>query len=385
MTKIIDRYVAKNFIVGYLIAFGVLMGLRIVIDLFISLDEFAEMFGKTVNGVQIGYSEVFNHVVTYYGAQAALFFRDFAGMITVVAAAFSLGKMTRSNELTAVLASGVSLKRVIAPIIFLAIFLTGVLIIDQEVIIPGLSDKLVRRKDDIAGTKKMAFWFLLDGQGSLVSAPNFISASGTLVSPTIITRTKIEKTFVYEVTGRITADSAIYDYNNSCWVLNNGLYLPRQGVRFDTSVSRSQADIEAKAIASYPSDLTPRDIPVLRTEQYKSLLSSRQLAALAQKQAKIRDLAQLYSQKHFRITDPIINLIMLMVGLPVLVCREPKMMKSAILKSFTITAACFLITFLCKMIATETMFHRVMPEFWAWMPIFIFLPIALIELDSMKT
>lgn len=385
MTKIIDRYVAKNFLVGYLIAFGVLMGLRMVIDLFISLDEFAELFGKNINGVEIGYTQVFNHVVSYYGAQSALFFRDFAGMITVVAAAFSLGKMTRSNELTAVLASGVSLKRVIAPIIFLAIFLTGVLIIDQEVVIPALSERLVRSKDDMAGTKKMDVWFLLDGSGSLISAPNFVAASGTLISPTIITRKKIEKTFVYDVTARITADSATYDYNNQSWVLKNGLYLPRLSAQFDSSVSRSQADIEAKPIAAYPSDLTPRDIPVLRTEQYKTLLSSQQLSALAQKQAKIRDLAQLYSQKHFRITDPIINLIMLMVGLPVLVCREPKMMKSAILKSFIITASCFIITFVCKMIATETMFHRVMPEFWAWMPIFIFLPISLIELDSMKT
>jgi hypothetical protein len=37
------------------------------------------------------------------------------------------------------------------------------------------------------------------------------------------------------------------------------------------------------------------------------------------------------------------------------------------------------------MLATEIVFERVMPEFWAWLPVFIFLPIALIELDSMKT
>jgi hypothetical protein len=38
------------------------------------------------------------------------------------------------------------------------------------------------------------------------------------------------------------------------------------------------------------------------------------------------------------------------------------------------------------MFATDTVFAgRVIPEFWAWLPVFIFAPIAFIELDSMKT
>ena len=40
--KILDRYVAKNFLAGYAIAFAVLIGLRVMIDLFVNLDEFAE-------------------------------------------------------------------------------------------------------------------------------------------------------------------------------------------------------------------------------------------------------------------------------------------------------------------------------------------------------
>ena len=35
--KILDKYVAKNFLIGYCIAFGVLIGMRITIDLFGSL------------------------------------------------------------------------------------------------------------------------------------------------------------------------------------------------------------------------------------------------------------------------------------------------------------------------------------------------------------
>jgi lipopolysaccharide export LptBFGC system permease protein LptF len=115
------------------------------------------------------------------------------------------------------------------------------------------------------------------------------------------------------------------------------------------------------------------------------MLSSRQLAVLSAQRTKIKDLAQLYSQKHFRITDPIISLVMLMVSLPILVCRDPKSMKSAIMISFATTTACFVTTFICKMFAVEVVFDRVIPELWAWLPVFIFAPIAFIELDSMKT
>jgi hypothetical protein len=75
-----------------------------------------------------------------------------------------------------------------------------------------------------------------------------------------------------------------------------------------------------------------------------------------------------------------------MVSLPILVCRDPKLMKSAVVISFGTTAGCFITTFICKMLSTEAVFFdKVMPELWAWLPVFIFLPIAFIELDSMKT
>jgi hypothetical protein len=84
--------VAKNFLVGYAIALCVLLGLRIIIDLFVKLDEFTER-------VDLGTVAVIKNILTFYGLNCTLYFRDFAGMITVVAASFSFGKMVRSNEL----------------------------------------------------------------------------------------------------------------------------------------------------------------------------------------------------------------------------------------------------------------------------------------------
>ncbi len=365
--KILDRYIAKNFMIGYAIAFCVLIGLRIIIELFVNLDEFAE---NTDGGVWV----VARHVVTYYALQTTLYFRDIAGVITVVAAAFSLGRMVRSNELVAIMASGVSAKRIVGPILILAIFFTALSVADQELLIPSVSDKLVRDEDDLPGEEAYDVWFLTDSKGSLICSRRYVVETETFEQPTIITRQPVPgKPGIWEVTGRISAEAAKYNWDTGNWDIIGGSFVGTKSEK-------------ARAVASYSgSDLLPKDIPVRQMSGFNTLLSSRQLTALAAQKTKIKDVAQLTSQKHFRITDPLINLTMLMVSLPVLICRDPKSMKSAILVSFGLTAACFVTTFVCKMLATEVVFARMMPEFWPWVPWLIFTPIAIIELDSMRT
>lgn len=373
--KILDKYIAKNFVVGYLITFCVLMGLFIVVDLFINLDEFAE-------SSDLGTLAVLNRVRMYYGAQSVLWFRDLAGIITVVAATFSLARLTTNNELVAVLASGVSLKRVMAPIILLAILLTGLLVLDQEYAIPKLANQLVRAHDAMGEDESYELWFMSDEKGSLFCTNKYDEKTQTMLRPTIILRRALDDDGVlYEVTGKIEADLAAYNPELERWDLVNGRL--REIARGDTE---AESILMPKPVPFYKTDLTPEDIPLRRQENYKSLLSSAQLAELGQKRGtRIKDRAEFLLHRHSRITKPIINLVMLLVALPVLVCRDPKMMKAAIMTSFGITASCFVVTFVCEMMATEVFLGQIRPELWAWAPVFVFLPIAVIEIDSMKT
>jgi len=366
--KILDRYIAKNFLVGYAIAFCVLIGLRIIIDLFVNLDEFAEH-------AALGTWVVAKHVITFYALNITLYFRDIAGVITVVAAAFSLGKMVRTNELVAIIASGVSAQRIAGPILALAAFFTAVSVADQEFLIPSISDKLVRDHDDALGEKTYTVWFITDANGSLLCSRQYDAATLTLHQPTIITRRRTEHPGIWEVTGRISADAAKYNEQTGAWDLTNGTFLSTD----PQDLAKGPVPRDSYVAA----DLLPKDIPVRCKAGYDALLSWRQLAALARQETNVKDVAQLSSQKHFRITDPIISLTMLMVSLPVLICRDPRSMKSAIIISFGLTAACFVTTFVCKMLATEVAW--IMPELWAWLPLFIFLTIAVVEIDSMKT
>ena len=368
--RILDRYVAWNFIVGFIITTLVLIGLCTLVDLFVNLDEFAERS-------DLGAAAVAGNIYSYYSARSTLWFRDLAGVITVIAAVFSLARMTYSNELVAVMASGVSLKRVIAPIILLSLGSMGLIVIDQEFLIPRLTTQLIRSHDDLAGQKVHNVWFMNDDRGSLICTQQF--ETNAMLSPVIILRKPVPQTTEYEVVDVIKADRAVHDPARGGWRLENGRYL---AVVDDPT---RPADMTSRAVDFYATDLTPAQIPLKQQEGYKSLLSYAQLLALEKQEHRIRDKAELYLHKHARITDPLINIVMLVLALPVLVVRDPKTLKTAIMKCFGLVALCYSVAFLSKMFATEAFLGQVRPELWTWAPIILFVPLAFIELDSMKT
>lgn len=382
--KILDRYIAKNFLYGYFISLFVMLGLFLTVDLFLNLDEFAEYLENTnpVTEEAYTYGEVGLLVMRYYAVRCCLWYRDLAGMVMVIAAVFSLTRMTRNNELIAVMASGVSLKRILAPILFLSLLLSGLMVLDQELVIPKLSHELTRSHDDMMEESVYDLWFAGDDKGSLISTGRYEEKTQTLYDPLIILREKIAgREEVYRVTGKIQATEAVYDAPRRGWVLTEG-----QLLRLPVAGQRAVSNQRPSPVTFYPSNLTGADIPIRRREGFKELLSLRQLTEL-EHNAGVRktDLAELALQKNSRITDPIINLIMLMVALPVLVCRDPKAMKTAIGISFLTTASCFILVFVSKLFATEIIFGQIRPALWTWLPIFIFFPIAWIEIDSMRT
>ena len=251
--------------------------------------------------------------------------------------------------------------------------------IDQEIIIPRLASQLVRPRDALPGEELYDIWYMLDNKGSLICTQRFDEKTQAMTNPFIIVRRQVTAT-TWEVVGKIEADLATYDYQKGRWDLDNGFLTRISGADQESRGRQSEP------VAFYESDITPTTIPTRQQEGYKALLSSRQLSTLArQRGTRMKDQAELFLQKHSRITDPIINMVMLLVALPVLVCRDPKAMKSAILISFGITISCILLSFVCKILATEVFFDQIRPELWAWAPVFIFLPVAFVEIDSMKT
>ena len=137
--KILDRYVLFTFLKNYLISFMVLIGLYIVLDMVFNFDELAEVQSKT--GGAGGFASMLamlRSIGDYYFYQTFRIFAQLSGVIPIVAAAFTLIRLSRFNEMTASLAAGVPLLRTAMPIIIAAIILNILLMVDQELIIPGM-------------------------------------------------------------------------------------------------------------------------------------------------------------------------------------------------------------------------------------------------------
>ena len=108
--KILDRYVISTFLKNYLIAFFVLIGLYITLDMVFNFDELVQVQEKAGGDVRSGIDSallVIRAAGDYYFYQLFYIFVQLSGMIPVVAAAFTLIRLSRFNELSAMLSAGV--------------------------------------------------------------------------------------------------------------------------------------------------------------------------------------------------------------------------------------------------------------------------------------
>jgi len=199
--KTLDKYIVKNFLLAVLLCFVALMSIRIVADLFLNIDEFAKSRGPEAKDI----ATVVGQMVTYYSYKSLAYFRELGGVIIVAAAAFTLARMNHTNELTAILASGVSLYRVLAPIVICAMGLSLLVLVDSEVLIPRCKEQLLRERDDVGGTEISQVRLLTDDRNSCWYSNHFEPDTGYVDKPLIVLRDERYKRW-----GHIAGPSAGY-------------------------------------------------------------------------------------------------------------------------------------------------------------------------------
>ncbi|CAN5402725.1 hypothetical protein BH10PLA1_BH10PLA1_17340 [soil metagenome] len=381
--RIIDRYVISSFLKNYVISFMVLVGLYVVMDMVFKFDEFAEISGKANVS---GYSAVFSMVAAmadYYFFQCFMFFVQLSGIIPVVAAAFTLMRFSRFNELAAILAAGVPLLRVAMPIILASVLLNALLLVDQELVIPQLIPKLVRDPDDLdrVGPKAFPIQLMQDDQRALVNAsvyhPETKTEPARMVEVDIIERD--EK---LNGVSHITADGATWDAANRRWNLVNG--------RRVTGLQPGSNRGPDEPVAFYKSNIDPYEVTLYRTGNFVELLSTRQIDELLQQSRReMYGRSDLLRVKHFRFTQPLMNVVLLLLAIPCVLTREPGKLKSAATQCLILSGVCMSGIFIShQLAATNTLgpdWADRWPAMMAWMPVFIFLPFSIYLLDILHT
>lgn len=365
MLKTLDRYILRAFFINYLIAIGVMIGLYVVLDLFVNLDEFTKV--ETDSSWQ-----TIAKIIDFYGYNLFLYFAQLAGVIILVAGCFTLGRFHRTNELTAVLASGTSLYRVAAPIILAALGMNALWFVDQEVIIPRIAQKLARKHADIEGRLSFAIWFQPDPRNNtLLSASLFSPRMQEMRGVTIMRRDSQNR-----MTEVIRADRARWDAERGLWHLDNSY-----AMRFGADAAAEAGDLGREAVLEYPSDLTPKELSLLQATMWTSFVSLRELDRLHQRFAETGT-TEFIKVKHRRLTTILVNMILLCLGIPFFLNRERPSVLVAGARCLGLCGACYVVTFICQNVDVSGLSYPALP---AWLPVLIFGPVAVVMMDSIKT
>lgn len=126
--KRIDRYIVVKYLSTFFVALGLIIALSIVFDVSEKVDDFMGKHGKipTLNEI------IFDYYLNFIPYFAGLF----APLFVFISVIYFTSRMAFRSEIIAILASGVSYKRFVAPFVGTALFVSLVMLVFVNFIIP---------------------------------------------------------------------------------------------------------------------------------------------------------------------------------------------------------------------------------------------------------
>jgi lipopolysaccharide export system permease protein len=362
--SIIDRYVARTFLSGYLILMLVGMGLYILTDLLVNIDEFTK--DETVP-----LSQVLRLMADYYVCNLPLYYSQLGGPLMAIAGAFTLGMMLRNNELTALVAAGMPLQRLAVPVVACSVLLVAVWMANRELLLPELAYKIARKHDDVVTQRTSGVHCARDDNNAILTAVSFFPQEKRLESVYII-----EPDAEGAPRQLVQADAAIYDAQRHTWRLERGV---RKTMYDPLSEQGLGPSIETDSVDEYPFTLTPEELVLRRDSEWAELLSLRELNALLQSR-NLANRPTIDMSRHVRLTQPLLQWILLLLALPFFLVREPANVLAAGGRALLLAGAFFLVAFVAHSIVKGES-HALI----AWIPILAFGPVAVVQLANVKT
>ena len=130
-----DRYILRRFWHVFVVSFIAMMGLYIVIDAFNNVDNF-------FNEGESGTLGVMWTMARFYAFRSCMFFDIIGGIVSVTAVTVVLSLILRHGELNPVLSAGIPTYRLLFPLLWGTVMVSAVMVINKELIMPRIADEL---------------------------------------------------------------------------------------------------------------------------------------------------------------------------------------------------------------------------------------------------
>ncbi len=368
---ILDRYLLRQFTQNFLACFVSLTGLFVVVDLVGNIDDFMKSAGQ--------HGGFWAIVGEYYSYRTIGFFDRTSGILTLIAAMFTMAMFQRSNELTAIQAAGVPKRRIIKPVVIAVIIITALAAANREFVIATVRDRYSRNAQDLFGevgknmyqTRDLFTDILIGGKRTYANRQRIELAAFTL-------RGKLAAQY-----GRqISAADAYYQPANKH---HPGGYLLK-GVSLPKDMNtRPSSGFDDQTIVFTPLEnsqwLEPGECFIKSDVTFEQLASRTDFRANASIVELIRGLknpslgfgADMRTAIHARIVQPFLDVTLLFLGLPLILARTNRNIFFAIGLCVGVVVLFYLVVLACQYLGSS---YLVSPALAAWLPLMIFVPTA---------
>ncbi len=368
--KRLDLYLLGAFLKVLVICFLSLTGLYIVIDVFGNLEEFIR------HGERHGSLLVV--IADYYGARVISFFDRTSAILVLIAVLFTITWFQRNNEMTAMMAGGVSKFRIVAPLILAALVVSVLATISRETVIPRVSHKLSRNAQDWWGERAKPVHPRYDNETDILfQGKHTVAKNRRIVEPHFRLPDAMQG-----FSSQLTAKSAFYHPPSAD---RPGGYLFHDVKRPENLDELRSVEQNGKKVI-----LTPSDTPWLRStqcfvvsnisfEQLEGGMMWRQHSSTLQLLRALRNPsldfgADVRVTVHTRLVQPLIDMTLLFLGIPLLLSREQHNVFRAAGLCLLVIAAFYLIVVTCQGLGAS---YLISPALAAWCPLLVGVPTAI--------
>jgi lipopolysaccharide export LptBFGC system permease protein LptF len=213
-------------------------------------------------------------------------------------------------------------------------------------------------------------------ESSILISPQYDPITHTMHDIDIVERNKDLLPIAHLMASRAQWNSAAHQ-----WDLTDG--------RYTRNLLPGQTPSPEQVVSAYTGDVTPDDIELYRGSASVEFLPTSKIDELINDKRQRYGAAGLYKIKNLRITQPFMNIILLLLAIPAVLTFDPKTLKTAATKCLFLVGSAMPSVFLCQQLAGQPPLGNTWISLWpalmSWTPIFIFAPLAIWLLDRVKT
>ena len=363
---ILDRYILRSFVFNFVCWNLCFVGIFVIFDLFTNLDSLIQA-GRAAGSIA-------KVIFFYYFFRSIPIVLLLGSVLSLIAAMVTVAMLMRNNELVPIQAAGISTLRIIRPLIIAVFCLTALFCMMREFLLPNIQDRIVMEAADYAENRGMLLNAAIDYETNITIRGDRVFRSEKridkpeFVFPRTIARQPL----------RLIGESA---FHKPATKTRPAGYL-LTGVHDRHILQTPSLTWEGKPILLTPvdtDDLEPDQCFVVTNVPFESLASSDAwryaslwtlMSAARNKSLDIGN--TIHANIHSRITQPLLDMTLLFLGLPILLLSGDRNVFKAMGLSGLILISFLLVCYASQFAGA----NAGMPVLGAWLPMMVFVPLA---------